>query len=70
MVGKLTYNYLATALVDILAVSRQIVRRDIVLCDKPAHFRVASYCPQHKCTCVMIMLFNQLPDIPHLDGLS
>ena len=33
-----------------------------------AHFRVAFYCPQHKCTCVMIMLFNQLLDMPHLSG--
>jgi hypothetical protein len=55
MVEKLTLNYLATALVDIPAVSMPIARSlktwgicGIVLCDKTAHFRVAFYCPQHK----------------------
>jgi hypothetical protein len=36
MVEKLTLNYMATALVDIPAVSMPIL-----LCDKSAHFRVA-----------------------------
>ena len=55
MVEKLTFNSLATALVDIPAVSMPIARSlktwdicGIVLCDKTAHFRVAFYCPQHK----------------------
>ena len=55
MVETLTLNYLATALVDIPAVSMTIARSlktwdicGIVLCDKTAHFRVAFYCPQHK----------------------
>ena len=31
-----------------------------------AHFRMAFYCT--RCTCVMIMLFNQILDMPHLSG--
>ena len=45
MVEKLTFSFLATALVDIPAVSMLIARSlvcGIVLCDK--NF----YCPQHK----------------------
>jgi hypothetical protein len=55
MVGKWTLNSLATALVDIPAVSMPVARSfktwdvcGIVLCDKTAHFRGAFYCPQHK----------------------
>jgi hypothetical protein len=55
MVEKWTFNYLATALVDIPAVSLPIARTlktwdicGIALCDKSAHFRVAFYFPQHK----------------------
>ena len=33
-----------------------------------AHFRVAFCCPCTRYTCVMIMLFNQLLDMPHLSG--
>ena len=40
IVEKRTFNYLATTLVDIPAVS-------MWHCDKTAHFRVAFYCPQH-----------------------
>ena len=54
MVEKWTWNYLATALVDISAVSMLIARSlktwdicGIVLCDKTAHLKVAFYCPQH-----------------------
>jgi hypothetical protein len=54
MVEKLTFNYLTIALVDIPAVSIPTARSlktcdlcGIALCDKPAHFRVAFYCPQH-----------------------
>ena len=53
--NKLTFNSLATALVDIPAVSMPIARSletldicSIVLCDKIAHFKLAFYCPQHK----------------------
>ena len=55
MVEKLTLNYLATALLDIVAVSMPVARSlkacyicGISLCDKTAHFRVAFYCCQHK----------------------
>ena len=50
MVEKLTLNDLATALMDIPAVSMSIAHSiwGIVLWDKTAHFRVAFYCPQHK----------------------
>ena len=48
-------NTLATALVDIPALSMPIARSlktwdicGIVLCDKTAHFRWNFYCPQHK----------------------
>ncbi len=50
MVEKLTFNSQATALVDILAVSMPIALSlktwdiyGIVLCDKTAHFKVASW---------------------------
>ena len=52
MVDKLAFNSLATALVDIPAVSMPIAHTlktwdicGIVLCDKTAHFKVAFYCP-------------------------
>jgi hypothetical protein len=50
--GRETLNFLATALVDIPAVTCQLhaplkLETSVVLCDKTAHFRV-SYCPQHK----------------------
>ncbi len=55
MVEKWTFNYLATALVDIPAVSMPITRSlkicdicGIVLCDKTAHFREDFYCVQCK----------------------
>ena len=55
MVEKWTFNSLATALVDILAVSMLITYPlknwdicGIVLCNKTAHFKVTFYCPQHK----------------------
>ena len=44
---KLTFNYLATALVDIPTVSMPIGHL-WHCCDKTSHFRVAFYCPQHK----------------------
>ena len=55
MVEKLTFNLLATALIDIPAVGMPIAHSlktsdicGIVLCDKTAYLRVAFYCPQHK----------------------
>jgi hypothetical protein len=55
MAKKLTFNSLATALVEIPAVSMLIARSlktwdicGIVLCDKTAHFRVSFYYPKHK----------------------
>jgi hypothetical protein len=75
MVEKLTINYLATALVDSPAVSMPTAHSlktfdicCIVVCDKTADFRVAFYCPSTRCTCVMIMLFNQILDMPHMSG--
>jgi hypothetical protein len=56
MVEKLTLNYLATALVDIPAISMPIAHslnlRHMALCllydDNTSHFRAAFYCPQRK----------------------
>jgi hypothetical protein len=39
-----------------------------VLCDKTADFRVAFIVPSTRPIYVMIMLFNQLLDVPHLSG--
>ena len=76
MVEKLRFNYLATALVDIPAVSMPIGHslktRDIcgiVLCDKTVHFRLAFYCPRRKVhLCNDHAVYNQLLDMPHLSG--
>ena len=74
MVEKLILNSLATALVDILAVSMPIARSlktSVALCCVTKlyilewHFNVTST----RCTYVMIMLFNQIIDIPHLSGV-
>ena len=53
MVEKLTLHSLATALMDIPAVSMTIARSLNLrhlwhCCVTAAHFRVAFYCPQHK----------------------
>ena len=55
MVEKLTFHFLATALVDIPAVSKPIAHSlktwdvcGIVLCNTTVHFRVDFYCPPHK----------------------
>jgi hypothetical protein len=78
MILKLTFNYLATALVDIPAVSMPTARSlkrsniyGIVLFDKTAHFKVAFYCTQHKvqlCSDHAVLVSDQLLDIPHLSG--
>ena len=74
MVEKWTLNSLATALVDIPAVSMTIAHsvntwdlwHCVVWqnCTKKWPFIV----PSTRCTCVMIMMFNHLLDMPHLSG--
>ena len=73
MVDKLTLNYLATALVDIPAdsipISHSLKTSDIcsiVWCDKIA--KLPFIVPSTRSTCVMIMLFNQILDMPQLSG--
>jgi hypothetical protein len=75
MVEKCTLNDLATALVE-------NPRSQHANCTLPQNLRVALCCvtklhilvwpfidPSTRCTCVMIMLLNQLFDLPHLsDG--
>ena len=75
MVDKLTLNYLATALVNIPVVSMPIVRYlkiedicGIVLCDKLYIVEWHFIFPSTRCTCVIVMLFNQLHDMPHQSG--
>ena len=72
MVEKQTLNYLASALVDILAVSMPIARslKTSVHCGvtKLLNFMWSFIVPGTRCTCTMIMLFNQLLDMPHLSG--
>jgi hypothetical protein len=73
MVEKLTFHSLAKALVDIPAVSMQIARSLLtsvaLCCVTKLHILKQPYIvPSTKCTCVMIMLFNQLLDMPHLSG--
>ena len=56
---------------DSMQIARSFIIRDIcgiVLCDKTAHFRVAFIVPSTRCTCILIMRFNQLIDMPHLSG--
>jgi hypothetical protein len=60
MVEKLTLNSLATALLDIPAVSMPLACSHFVC--------VPFIVPSTRCTCVMIMLFNQLLYMPHLSG--
>jgi hypothetical protein len=63
MVEKLTFNSLATALVDIHCTLPQNLT-SVTLC------RVTKlHNHSTKCTCVMAMLFHQLVDMPHLSGI-
>ena len=69
MVEKLTLNSPATSLVDIPSVSPQLETSVALLCLTKLHilkwpFIVLST----RSTCVMIILFNQLLDMPHLSG--
>jgi hypothetical protein len=71
MVDTLTFNSLATALVDIPAASMPIARSEktsVALCCLTKLHIVEFIVPSTRCTCVMIMLFNQLLDMPHLSG--
>lgn len=75
MVKKLMLNDLATALVDIPAVSMPIaapskLETSVALCcvTKLHILEWTFIVPSTRCICVMIMLFNQLLDIPHLSG--
>ncbi len=71
--GEMNIQFMATALVDIPAVSMPIERSlktcdicGIVLCDKTAHFRVVFYCDQPKAH--LCNNHNQHLDMPHLWG--
>ena len=61
MIDKWTLNSLATYLVDNPAVSVPIAHS--------LNFLVWPFIvPSTRCTCVMIKLFNQLLDMPHVSG--
>jgi hypothetical protein len=65
MVEKQTLNYLPTALVDI-PVPSKLETSVALCCVTKLHILKWPYIvPSRKCTCVMIMLFNQLLDMPH-----
>ena len=72
---KTTFHYLSTALVDSPAISMTIACTlktwdicGIVLGDKTDILEWPFIVPSTRCTCVMIMLFNQLLDMPYLSG--
>ena len=70
MVERLTLRSLATALVDIPAVSMPIAHslnlRHLCRWVTQLHILVAFIVPSTRCTRVMILLFNELLDITHL----
>ena len=70
MVEKLTFNSLPTAQVDIPAVSMPIAKLEtsMALCcvTKLYILKLPLVVPSTRCTCVMIKLFNQILDMPHL----
>ena len=79
MVKKLTFNSMATALVGIPAVNIPIagklhapskLKASVALCfmTKLHILEWPFIVPNTRCTCVMIMLFNQVLDMPHLSG--
>ena len=72
MVEKLTLNYLATALMDIPAVGMPITcsLTSVALCcvTKRHILEWPFIVSSTRCTFIMIMLFNQLIDMPHLPG--
>jgi hypothetical protein len=73
MVEKLAFNYLAKALMDIPAVSMSIAQalknlRHLCCGTKVYILEWPFIFPSTRCTCVMIVQFNQLLDMPHLSG--
>jgi hypothetical protein len=71
MVEKLTFNYLVTVLLDITAVGMPIAHylKTWDNCVTKLHIlEWPCIVPSTMCTGVMIMLFNQLLDVPHLSG--
>jgi hypothetical protein len=72
MVEKLTLNSLATALVDMPAVSMTIARflnlTAVALLGQLHVLEWPFIVPRIRCTCVMIVLFNQPFAMPHLPG--
>uniref|UniRef100_A0A8K9X113 Origin recognition complex subunit 2 n=1 Tax=Oncorhynchus mykiss TaxID=8022 RepID=A0A8K9X113_ONCMY len=63
--SKLTLSSLATALLDIPAVSKSVA----LCCLTKLHILEWPFIvPSTRCSCVMIMLFNQLLDMPALSG--
>ena len=75
MVEKLTFHFLAKALMDIPAVSMPIASslnlRHLWHCVTKLHILVWPLIVHStRYTYVMIMLFNQLLDMPRVDGLS
>ena len=75
MVEKLTINYLTTALVDIPAVNMPIaspskLETSVTLCcvTKLHILEWPFIVPSTRCTCVVIMQFNQLLAMPLLSG--
>ena len=66
MLEKLTFNYLATALVDIPAVTLSKLETSVALCcvTELHILKWPFIVPSTRCTCVMIMLFN----LPHLSS--
>ena len=70
--AKLTLHSLATALLDIPAVSMRIAHsnlRHLWHCVwQNCTFQWPFIVPSTRCTCVMSMLFNQLLDLPLLSG--
>ena len=75
MVQKLTFNYLATAQVGIHAFSiancthPQLETSVALCCVTKLHILEWFYIvPSTRCTCVIIMMFNQILYMPHLSG--
>ena len=67
MVENLTLHSLATALVDIPALSLNL--RHLWRCVTKLHILEWPFIVHTtRCSCVIIMLFNQLFDMPHLSG--
>jgi hypothetical protein len=71
MVEKLTLNSMATALLDIPAVSMPIAHFETsvaLCCEKQNILEWPYIAPSTMCICVMIMLFNQQCHTCQVDG--